>query len=342
MSCITAPLDIVVNKQTEKLCKLKCSYQFTYQTTSLQIQNEGSFLVMNTDETATPPVIYNDNPYTIVACALLTPSMHTFAGKNADAELIIMHQKVNSQKYLFVCVPIKSSSTSTDDSATYFDLIMAEVAQTAPASGQNTIFVNNTFSLKSMVPMAPYYSYTGSHPFFTGDICPSILDNETSYEPFMNMDYIVFHIDDAITMSPQALRILKQVIPTKFPFVTVPESQNPKGLFFNPNGPVPAVKGEIYIDCRPTGADGEILVTARQDSGGFLNNATLKKIWNYTFMKIIIGALVMLLIWRMAMKAITGIAANSSRMNGGGASGAGASGAGAGASGAGASVRLKK
>jgi len=330
MSCITAPLDIVVNKQTEKLCKLKCSYQFTYQTTSLQIQNVGSFLVMNTDETATPPVIYNDNPYTIVACALLTPSMHTFAGKNADAELIIMHQKVNSQKYLFVCVPIKSSSTSTDDSATYFDLIMAEVAQTAPASGQNTIFVNNTFSLKSMVPMAPYYSYTGSHPFFTGDICPNILDNETSYEPFMNMDYIVFHIDDAITMSPQALRILKQVIPTKFPFVTVPESQNPKGLFFNPNGPVPAVKGEIYIDCRPTGADGEILVTARQDSGGFLNNATLKKIWNYTFMKIIIGALVMLLIWRMAMKAITGIAANSSRMNGGGASGAGAS------------VRLKK
>ena len=222
MSCLTAPLDIVVNKQTQKLCKLKCSYQFTYQTTSLQIKNYGSMLVMYTDETATPPVIYNDNQYIIAACVLLRPSMHTFAGRRADAELVIMHQKVNSQKYLFVCVPIKSSSTTTDDSATYFDLIMAEIAQTAPSNGQNTIFVNNTFSMKSMVPMSPYYSYSGSHPFFTSNYCPSILSNQTAYEPYMKMDYIVFHMDDAITMSPQALRTLKQVNPSRFYIETVP------------------------------------------------------------------------------------------------------------------------
>jgi hypothetical protein len=243
-------------------------------------------LGMYTDETATPPVIYNDNQYTIEVCVLLRPSMHTFAGKKADAELVIMHQKVNSQKYLLVCVPIKSSSTSTDDSAIFFDLIMTEVAQTAPANGQNTVFINNTFSLKSMVPMSPYYSYSGSHPFFTSDYCPMIERFRSGYEPYMKMDFIVFHIDDAITMSPQALRTLKQVIPTRLHIVSVPESRNPGGLFFNPNGPVPPVGGEIYIDCRPTGADGEILVTARQDSGGLLNNATLKKIWNNTFMKI--------------------------------------------------------
>lgn len=324
MACLTAPIDIVVNTQTEKLCKLKCSYQFTYPTTSLQIYNGGEYLLMTPDQTATPPVIYNDNNYNVTLVVLISPSVHTFAGKKADAELIIMHQKVNSQKYLNVCVPIKASSKTTDDSATFFDLIIGETSQTAPTGGDHTVFIENSFSLKSMVPLEPYYSYTGSSLLFKTGMCEYIEKDPTKISQLMNIDYIVYHLDNAITMSPQALRTLNRLIGPYTDVVSVPESRNPGGIFFNPRGPVPPVSGEIYIDCRPTGADGEILVTARQDSGGLLNNATLKKMWNYTFMKIIIGAVVMLLIWKLSMKAITGIATNSSRMEGGaGAAGAG-------------------
>ena len=37
----------------------------------------------------------------------------------------------------------------------------------------------------------------------------------------------------------------------------------------------------------------------------------LKKMWNYTFVKIIIGTLVMILIWQIATRAIKGIASNN-------------------------------
>ena len=47
MSC-TAPLNIVRNLQTEKLCKLKCSYQFKYAPTNLQITNVGNYLLLQT------------------------------------------------------------------------------------------------------------------------------------------------------------------------------------------------------------------------------------------------------------------------------------------------------
>ena len=130
MSC-TAPLNIVQNLQTDKICKLKCAYQFTYAHTSLQIRNQSVWLYMTVDAAATPPVIYNDQNYTVEHIILIQPSLHQFNGKKTDAELIITHRSVNRDK-LNVCVPVIASSTSTSNSANFFDMIMATVSQTAP------------------------------------------------------------------------------------------------------------------------------------------------------------------------------------------------------------------
>ena len=154
MSC-TAPLNIVRNLQTEKLCKLKCSYQFNYAPTNLQIHNVGSYLFLQTDEVAIPPVIYNDENYNMKEAIIVQPSLHKFNGAHAQAELIIMHRNVTGTKQLMVCVPIKASSTTTDSSAAFFDLILAELIKTAPSSGSKTTFVNSTFTLNKFIPIDP-------------------------------------------------------------------------------------------------------------------------------------------------------------------------------------------
>ena len=298
MSC-TAPLNIIRNLQTEKICKLKCSYQFKYAPTNLQIYNGGNYLVLETDEVAVPPVIYNDQNYNVNRAIIVQPSLHKFNGKHAEAELIVPHMSASGTNQLFVCVPIKSSSTTTDSSAAFFDLIIAEIKKTAPSSGAKTTFTNSTFSLNKFIPMAPYFSYKGTN--ISRSNC-----SENSSESAI--DYIVFHKDNAITMGLSAMASLKRLIPNTQSFGTaVEESENPEGVFYNPSGPISQNQGDIYIDCQPTGDDGEVLVPTRQETTGLLNNSILRELMSSQLVEIIIGAIIILVLWKLMSKIVRGI-----------------------------------
>jgi carbonic anhydrase len=322
----TAPLNIIKNTQANNICKLKCSYQFKYAPTNLQILNQGSYLVLKMDEVNFPPVVYNDQNYSVKEARLYQPSIHTYGSNSdqADAELIIVHTNTTSTQSLLVCIPIIASSSTTEECATLFDFIIAETKRTAPNSGNQTIYNNPTFSLSKFVPLKPYYSYTGTLPWSP---------QNGSY------DYVVFDIENAITMSTSAFQMLSggskngvsitSGLIEEHRIVTLSETANPDGLFYNPSGPVPPNQGEIYIDCQPTGDDGEVLVAARVDSGGMLDNQLLKQLWNFALVKVFIGAMVMLLIWVLSIKIINGIARNATRAaSGGGASSSGGAGAG--------------
>jgi carbonic anhydrase len=291
----SSPIDLSALITNGNICSLKCSYSFTYAPTNLQIKNQGTYLSLQVDATTAPPVIYNDQNYNVQEVRLYQPSLHTYAGgTHADAELIIAHTNNMSTKKLMVCIPIKQSSTSTSDSTYFFDKLLTEVQNTANSQGQQTVYDNPTFSLAKFVPMTPYYSYNGTLP----------------WQPFNDVyDYIVFKIEDAIHMSTEAYKVF-QAVTVNSNIVTV---TNPYDVFYNSAGPVPANKGEIYIDCQPTGDDGEILVPAKIDAGGLLQNNVLQKLFNYTLVKIFIGALIMLIIWKLAMKVINGIAEHSAK-----------------------------
>jgi carbonic anhydrase len=296
----TAPLNIVQNLQTDKICKLKCAYQFTYATTSLKIINGGSFIVMTPDEAATPPVNYNDINYNVQSCILVQPSMHKYNGQHTDAELIIVHTAV-SKNALFVCIPIQSSSTSTADSANYFDMIVSRISQTAASAGGTTTFTNNTFTLNKFVPMKPYYSYSGTNMF-----------NESCYSGQETIDYLVYHANAAITMTPQAFDALKRVTPDAQMFSRAKEeSVNSGGVFYNPSGPTPPVQSDIYIDCQPTGDDGELLVTPKADTGDMLDNQLIKDLMGSKIIasgiKILIGLIMMIFLWKVIMRIVQGI-----------------------------------
>jgi carbonic anhydrase len=299
MSC-TAPLNIVRNLQTEKLCKLKCSYQFKYPPTNLQIRNGGHYLYFQPDEVAVPPVVYNDQNYNSHGFVIVQPSLHKFNGKHAQAELIIMHENATGTKQLMVCIPMKSSSTTTDTSAVFFDMIIDEIKRTAPSDGMNTKFTNSTFTLNKFIPMAPYFSYKGTNLF----------DSKCSKKSTVSeLDYIVFHADNAITMGTSAFNSLKIVIPnTQYFGTAIEENKNPSGIFYNPSGPISQTQGgDIYIDCQPTGDDGEVLVPVRQETSGVLDSGIFKTLLNNGLMQIIIGIIVMISLWLLMIKVLKGI-----------------------------------
>ena len=303
----TAPLIIAKSTQAENICNLKCSYKFDYPTTNLRIINAGDFLLWNVNETNQAPVVYNDEFYMVYEARIYWKSLHAYTNNSettyADAELIIVHTNNKSNKVLIVCIPITQSSTSTSDSAMFFDFIMTEVSRTAPSKGQQTTYNKSTFTLDKFIPNKPFYSYNGTFP----------------YPPNVgSLDYVVFGKENAITMSTLSYKLLKQIIKESDISAIDPKTVN-GDIFYNPNGPILPTEGEIYIDCKPTGDDGEILVPAKLDSGGLLDNELLKRIWNFTAVKIVVGAIIMIVLWILAQKIIMGIAKNASRVDVGGA-----------------------
>lgn len=291
-----APLILKKDIQGDNICKLKCSFKYDYAPTSLIVYNMGVTIWLKTNEVSIPPVIYNDEFYN-VNMVMLSGSWHSFGTKEknekADAELVIMHTSRNSNKRLNVCVPIIKSNTTTDDSATFLDYILAEVKRTAPSSGQSTIYNNTTFTLNKFIPSKPFYSY---------------------YSNDWEVDMIVFDIKDSITMSVNSYNACKSLLQGFKSRISHPMTNNEGGVFYNPDGPKPPNTGEIYIDCQPTGDDGEILVPAKLSSGGVLDNELLKRMWNFTILKIFIGGLVMVLLWHLATKILKGFASKTKNL----------------------------
>jgi carbonic anhydrase len=281
MSCSngTAPVNIVNNP--EFICDLKCEYGFKYPQSGLNITNRGEYLSLKTDSSNSPPVTYNANKYDVSDIRLYHPSLHSYNGKKAEAELIIVHNNVSSQGNLLVCVPIiVGTSSSNMDSLSLFDTIISEVAKTANSAGTKTSVNIPTFSIGKFIPQKPYYSYNGTLPY-------SPCNGE--------YDYVVFSKDNdaSLSISPMAYKSLKKIITANGSSI----NNNKNGVFFNKNGPTSlngAGNGDIYMECLPTGSEGETLVPIAKKSEQMFNTDTIKNIFkNNIVLQVITGILIM-------------------------------------------------
>jgi carbonic anhydrase len=285
MTCpnATAPVNIVNNP--EFICDLKCEYSFKYPLTSLNVANRGDYLSLKTDPANSPPVTFNANKYDVTEMRLYQPSLHTYSGKSAAAELIIVHSGVSSQGNLLVCVPIVlgSISASNPDSSSILDLIISEVAKTANSAGSKTSVNIPTFTIDKMVPMKPYFSYSGTLPYSpcSGDY-----------------DYIVYSQDSGafLSITDQAYTALQQVISAN----SYTQHKNKAGVFYNKNGPTNAATAggnDIYMECLPTGSEGEALVPLTKNSSELFHTESIKTFfknnkWLVTFLEILLGLLI--------------------------------------------------
>jgi carbonic anhydrase len=276
----TAPVNIVNNP--DFICDLKCDYGFNYPQSGLNISNRGDFLSLKTDASNSSPVNFNSNKYEVTDMRLYQPSLHSYNGTKADAELIIVHNNVSSQGNLLVCVPILvGTSSSNVDSLSLFDTIISEVAKTANSPGTRTTVNIPAFSIGKFIPQKPYYSYNGTLPYSpcNGDY-----------------DYVVFSKDNdaSLSMSTSAYKSLKQIITANSSSV----NKNTNGIFYNKNGPnnlSGAGKGEFYMECLPTGSEGETLVPISKSSEQLFNTQSIKNIFkNNIVLQILTGIVIML------------------------------------------------
>ena len=211
-------------------CDLKCAYNFKYPETNITARNNGIMIDFRFDTSSESAVVYNQKKYSVGEMVLLSPSIHIFNGATTNAELIITHTPVLGGNQLLVCIPITQSSDSNAASNLVTELIQS-VSNNAPAPNESTTINISGFTLNSIVPKRPFYSYAG-----TSD----------------NTDYIVYDILDAISLSSSTLTSLSQII-KPFPLPTTGGN-----LFYNKLGPNQTAIGDgIYISCNPTGSSEE-------------------------------------------------------------------------------------
>jgi carbonic anhydrase len=302
MTCpnATAPVDIVNNP--DFICDLKCEYSFKYPQSSLNVTNRGEYLSLKTDQSNIPPVTYNANKYDIAEIRLYHPSLHSYSGKKADAEIILIHNGVSSNGNLLVCVPIVTGGGGSGDSAEIFDTIISEVAKTANSPGKKTTVNISTFSIDKFIPLKPYFSYSGTLPFSpcNGDY-----------------DYIVFSKNNGpLSMTQLALESLKKLT-TANGYST---SKNDNGVFYNKKGPSNLIgKDDFYMMCDPTGSEGETMVQADKTTSEKFNTESVTKLLkNNIVVQILLGAAIIIALTKIGSFLLDKIKDSSSQAGGGG------------------------
>ena len=250
-------------------CDLKCAYNFKYKESTSTAQNNGVNISLTYENSSVPPVLFNNDKYSVTKIMLFAPSLHLFNQNKVDAEIIIEHSPEMGGSNLFVCVPIiKSSESST--ASNLLTQIIASVASNAPANGDSATLNLSGFSLEHIVPKKPYFNYSGDYGQTTGD-------------------FIVFGQNNAIPLNEKVLGALKSII-KPFPLPMIGNS-----LFINQKGPNSSgqVGDGIYISCQPTGSsEEEIDITNTKDNtssdlGDMFNNSIVKMI-----IQVIIGCII--------------------------------------------------
>jgi carbonic anhydrase len=234
----TAPINIVSNNS--QTCDLKCNFSNNYTVTSVSAENKGGYIRYTFDTANVPPVTFNAEQYNVSDMKLYQPSLHKYGGVTCDAELIIYHTNITQNANVIVSVPIMATSTSTG----VMDTLISQVASRANSEGGKTTIGIPSFSLSNIVPSAPFYNYVGTFPV---------------YPCISSVEYVVFDKPHAITITSSSLIQLKKII-TQHSYST---RSNTNGLFYNKTGPTTgngAAGDGIYIECNPTGADGNVLV----------------------------------------------------------------------------------
>ena len=272
MSC-TAPINIF--KKTAGRCSLKCLLWYNYTSSTCTVKTNTDHLSIIYDGVS--DVVFNSVKYTPKEIRLYRPSLHTFDGVHADAELLVSH--TSSSGGLMISLPITGNS---DANASTASVLLSEIIKNAPET-DNSITINlQDFNLNYIIPKSSYFSYVGTEPY---DGCTS----STMY------NYVVFP-KQSIYVNNATLDELANVINAS----EIPTHEGDS--FFNVKGTTAngfSGDGQIYIDCQPTGQEEEILY--KEDS-----SATKKTNmdWIYTVVKYIVGFIICIVAWKVLNKFI--------------------------------------
>jgi len=224
-------------------CNLKCDYYFNYSNSNCVVTNNHYALTLSYDKSTTPPVTYNNNNYIVSDINIVSPSLHLYNSNLTNAEVLIKHTPVTSGPIFTVCIPIKVFS-SFSNSNSLMDQIISGASIGAPSSGLTSNLPLTNYNLTSLVPKAPFFSYSANYA-----------------------DYIVFDITSAIPITTTSLQKLGNIIK---PFPGANPIQAGPLLYYNKKGPSASktlTNNDIYIDCQPTDASQEEVLVSNNKPG---------------------------------------------------------------------------
>jgi len=267
----STPQNINISKDNiQGKCDLKCYYVFKYSNSNITAKNRGVMISLTYDNSNTPPVIYNNEKYTVSNIFITCPSIHTFNNSLSAGEIVIEHIPVAGGNKFNVGIPFTSSSESITATNLITEIINS-VANNAPAQGESVNINISNFTLQDIVPKKPFYSYTDSS----------------------KTDWIVFDILNAIPLSSATLSTLGSII-TPFPITTDGDA-----LFYNSSGPNTAnINSEgIYISCQPTGSSGETGVLFDTNTTNYNLRTLFSTSGGSYFLQIILGIVAFILLF---------------------------------------------
>jgi len=235
MSCdaATAPIDISLRGSAGK-CDLKCDLTFQYKGSDTCVAtNRGDYVGLTYADNA-GFIKYNTQNYAVREIRLYHPSLHSFNGVRAAAELVVVHSNTDGGNDLLICLPIETVNSS-GGTASLFDSITAAMASHAPANGERTSVTVEEYNLEDIVPKKPFFSYEAS-------LCFQPCNRQVTYAVFT----------DRISMSSASMETLASIVSPN-PY-TIKEGIS---FFYNEKGPGASGADGIYIDCRPVGQSEE-------------------------------------------------------------------------------------
>lgn len=291
MSCTNSgsPINIDISSSSGK-CDMKCDLRFNYKSSSCIATNNTDYISITYDKNPLAPVTYNSIKYQVSSIKIYSPSLHTFGGEHAGAEMIIEHNSSQGTNPLFICVPLTKNNATTDVSSK-LNVIINSVAEHAPAAGNTTTIPMEDFSLNSFVPYKPFFSYTASN--FT-------LPCE------QQVDFIVFVPRDNldINITDKDLNKLNELISAPiFPI----KSGTP--FFFNPVGPGTGQGDDIFIDCKPINrSEDENLMSMNNGNGNSDSTSSgidINSIVSSPIFQLLIGSLIFVVILYLVKTGIT-------------------------------------
>ena len=260
MSCPNSDSPINISTTANVLsCEVFCSYMHQYKDSACTATYYSDHIKLSYDATTSAAVTFNNEGYNVREVNIYAPSIHAYNGSSADAEMLIIHD--GAGKKLIVSVPLVQSN-NVAASAKILDDIIGKFSSTVDKTKTNDSQLINVqnYNMENFIPNSPYYFYMGGAPF-------SPCDGQ--------YNFVVFDMTKSpVSIGGDALKTLTGMIqPSGITAVSRSD------YYYNSSGPnvKPGFnKDEIYIECNPTGEDGEILFqtpppTMGSDIGGALS-----------------------------------------------------------------------
>ena len=215
----TAPIDIPTKGNANMIAgTFNCVYDANMLSgAAVSLSEDLTHLVVKCSASNSSKVsFYTAGIYTPTEVRIYSPSLHTYNGSKADAELLIVHSIVSSNtdtnvssNGLIVSVPISLGTNSRSSSSTPdFDAII-QAANTLNASTialNSSAPINQDVNVNAFIPAKPYYVYYGTLPY---DSCGGNYYYAVFTDPISATGPINNVVSSGIKTAPQPLLLQK-------------------------------------------------------------------------------------------------------------------------------------